>query len=174
MLKVVDGIFTSKLRYGLQLYGKVRTKESYPTCEDFKNIQLIQNSLMRSLNGTKVKDRVSVSSLLEKFGMLSIIQLNAQVKLGEMSKALNVEDYPLKVELQARSENQVCTRADSIRKPKEIGKISLAQRSCISNAIHVWNLAPDNLKCGKSLTVAKKEIKKFGNCQSSQIVMKTI
>ena len=161
VLKVVDGLFTSKLRYGLQLYGKVRTKESDPKCEDFGSIQLIQNNLMRSLNGTKVKDMVSISSLLEKFGMLSINQLNAQVKLSEMWKALNVEDYPLRVELQTRSENQVCTRADSIRKPKEIGKTNLAQKSCISDAIRVWNLAPDHLKGGNSLALSKKEIKKI-------------
>ena len=30
ILKVVDGMFTSKLRYGLQLYGKVRSKDSDP------------------------------------------------------------------------------------------------------------------------------------------------
>jgi hypothetical protein len=45
ILKVVDGIFTSKLRYGLQLYGKVRSKESDPECADFKAIQVVQNNL---------------------------------------------------------------------------------------------------------------------------------
>ncbi len=83
-MKVVDGIFTSKLRYGLQLFGKVRSKESDPECADFKAIQVVQNNLMRSLNGSKVKDMISTSSLLTKFGMLSLNQLNAQVKLVEI------------------------------------------------------------------------------------------
>ena len=81
---MVDGLFTSKLRYGLQLYGKVRTKDSDPENEEFKSIQLVQNNLMRALNGTKVKDMISISSLLSKFGMLSVNQLNPQVKLAEI------------------------------------------------------------------------------------------
>ena len=62
---------------------------------------------MRALNGTKVKDMVSISSLLSKFGMLSVNQLNAQVKLAEIWKAINVEDYPLNVEQQARDVTSV-------------------------------------------------------------------
>ena len=89
-------MFTSKLRYGLQLLGKVRSKNSDPECEDFKAIQLIQNNLMRALNRTKVKDMVSISSLLSKFEMLSINQLNAQVKLAEVWKALNVDPLSIK------------------------------------------------------------------------------
>ena len=33
--KVADGLFTSKLRYGLQLFGKVRRSNEDPTNEDF-------------------------------------------------------------------------------------------------------------------------------------------
>ena len=161
VLRVVDGLFTSKLRYGLQLYGKVRTKDSDPMCEDFKNLQIIQNNLLRSLNGSKIKDMVSISYLLTKFGMLSVNQLNAQVKLAEIWKVLNVEDYPLKIEQQARSENRVSTRADSINRPFEIGKSNLAQKSCISDAIRLWNSAPENVTGSKSITHAKSEIKKF-------------
>ena len=113
ILRVVDGIFTSKLRYGLQLYGKARTKNSVPESADFKAIQLVQNKLLRSLNGSKIKDMVSTSSLLLKFGMLSVNQLNAQMKLVEIWKALNVGDYPLKIERQSTQTNGVSTRADS-------------------------------------------------------------
>ena len=72
VLKVVDGIFTSKLRYGLHLLGKVRTTSSDPECAEFKAIQICQNNLMRSLNGSKIKDMISISTLLKKFGMLSV------------------------------------------------------------------------------------------------------
>ena len=36
ILKLVDGIFTSKIRYGLQLYGKVRMTEEDQQGKDFK------------------------------------------------------------------------------------------------------------------------------------------
>ena len=60
--------------------------------------------------------------LLSKFGMLSVNQLNAQMKLVEMWKAINVDDYPLKVEQQARNGERVSTRADTTKKPIEIGR----------------------------------------------------
>ena len=100
VLKVVDGIFMSKLRYGLQLYGKVRTNDSDPEYKDFKAIQLIQNNLMRTLNETRVKDLILIGSLLKKFNLLSTNQLNANVKLVEIWKALNVEDYPFSLALE--------------------------------------------------------------------------
>ena len=97
VLKLVDGLFTSKIRYGLQLLGKVRLKREDQESADFKAIQLVQNKLLRLVNGTTLKDRVSTASLLQKFNMLSVNQLNAQVKLLEIWKALNVKEYPLKI-----------------------------------------------------------------------------
>ena len=145
----------------MQLYGKVRSKDSDPECEDFKSIQLIQNKLMRSLNGTKVKDRISISSLLEKLGMLSVNQLNAQVKLVEIWKAINVDNYPLKIEQQTRNDERASTRADTIGRPVEIGRTNLTQRSCISDAIRLWNIAPVTVTSSMSLAQAKAEIKKY-------------
>jgi hypothetical protein len=75
----------SKLRYGLQLCGKVRTKESDPECNDFKAIQLIQNKLLQSLNGSKIKYMIPTSFLLTKYSILT--QLNAQIKLVEIWKS---------------------------------------------------------------------------------------
>ena len=128
VLKIVDGLFTSKLRYGLQLYGKVRSKESDPECVDFRAIQLIQNNLLRSLNWSKIKDMISISSLLTKLSMLSVSQLNAQIKLVEIWKALNVDDYPLKVVHQTKDNLRVNMRADTKEKPIAIGKSVLVQK----------------------------------------------
>ena len=67
LMKVVDGIFMSKVRYGLQLYGKVRLTDEDPTNAYFGDIQLVQNDLLRLLNGSKVKDMISIKSMLTKF-----------------------------------------------------------------------------------------------------------
>ena len=53
---------------------------------DFKDIQVLQKHLLRFLNGTKLKDKVTISSLLVKFNYLSVNQLAAQIKLGEVWK----------------------------------------------------------------------------------------
>ena len=62
------------------------------------DIQLIQNKLARWLNGVSVKDKKRSRDLLKNINMLSVNQINAQVKLTEMWKAHNVENYPLKLE----------------------------------------------------------------------------
>ena len=161
IFKLVDGLFTSKLRYGLQLYGKVRAKDSDSECADLKAIQMIQNSLLRTLNGTKIKDMISTKSLLKKFNMLSINQMNAQVKLLEIWKSMNIDDYPLIIDQQGANEAGVSTRGDYKRKPIEIGKTNLSQKTCISDAIRIWNQAPDSVTNSLTVTQAKNEIKKY-------------
>ena len=60
--------------------------------------------------------------MLEKFNMQSINQLNASVKLLEMWKALNVDNYPLSIKRQEINAEGVSTRADQAGRPIEIGK----------------------------------------------------
>ena len=159
VLKVVDGLFTSKIRYGLQLYGRVRTSTTDPECAEFRAIQIIQNNLMRSLTGKK--DRVSISTLATMLNMLTVNQLNASIKLLEVWKALNVNDYPLKVQRQSSDDLRVSTRADTTEKPVEIGKSPVAQKTCVSDAIRLWNIAPEIIAKCSSLSIVKSEIKKY-------------
>ena len=98
-------------------------------------------------------------------------QLNAQVKLVEIWKAINVDDYPLKVKHQERNDSRVSTRADTKEKPIEIGKSLLAQKTCVSDAIGLWNMAPELITKSISLSQAKTEIKSLlGTCRSSLIL----
>ena len=121
----------------------------------------MQNKLLRHLNGTKISDKISTVSLLDKFGMCGVNQLNAQSKMLEIWKALNVPKYPLEIKLQSQSSEGVSTRADKKERPCEIGKSTIAQKSCISDAIRLWNIAPEKIHLCKSLYQAKSEIKRF-------------
>ena len=93
--------------------------------------------------------------------MLTVNQLNASVKLLEVWKALNVNDYPLKVQRQSSDDLRVSTRADTTEKPVEIGKSPVAQKTCVSDAIHVWNSALLSITNSATLSQAKTEIKKY-------------
>ena len=95
LMWVVHSLWVSKLRYGLQLWSKVRVTESDPNTESMKTIQLTQNRLLRALNNTKIKDKISTRSLLEKFDLLSVNQLAAQIKLLEAWKSVHVEGYAI-------------------------------------------------------------------------------
>ena len=98
MKKVADSIFNSKIRYGLQLMGTVRSQsEDGCTQKDLKVIQLMQNKMVRLLNNVKISDKQSTISLFKNVNMLSVNQINAQIKLTEIWKAVNIVECPLKI-----------------------------------------------------------------------------
>ena len=124
-------------------------------------IQLIKNKLLRSLNGTLLKDRVSTFSLLVKFGVLSVNQLNVQIKLLEIWKALNVEGYPLKIKQQTVQDVGATTRASRRGRPISVGKSKTVQKTSTSDAIRIWNLAPVTVTDSKTIYQVKSQIKTY-------------
>ena len=104
---------------------------------------------------------MSTKSMLDKFGILSINQLNAQVKLLEIWKALNLEDYPLQIKQQSAPPTGMSTRADSKGKVIEISRSNLSRNCSVSDSIRVWNLAPDSVTGAKSGVIAKKAIQDY-------------
>ena len=161
VIKVVDSLFISKIRYGLQLLRKVRLYNEDPECGDIKAIQLVQNKLQRALNNTKIKDQISTKSLLEKFGFMSVNPMNCQVKLMEVWKAINLEGYPLKIAQQSVPEVGTSTQAAHKGKPINIGKSTATRNSCVSDSIRIWNLVPSNITESKTAYLAKKAIKEY-------------
>ena len=157
----MDGLFTSKMRYGIQLLGKVRMVKEDPVGADFHAIQMVQNNLLRTLDGSLVKDKVSIESMLNKFGMMSANQINASVKLLEVWKALKLENYPLVINRQETKQETVNTRANVTNRPIEIGKTLLSQITSVSDSIRIWNRALDKIIESISVHQAKTEIKTF-------------
>ena len=141
--------------------GKVRTKDEDPQCAAFKAIQLVQNRLLRFVNGTQIKDRVPTQQLLTKFNMSSVNQLNAQAKLLEVWKALNIEDYPQQIKVQGASKTGAITRRSTKGSPMEMGRLSLTQNLSTNDAIRIWNLSPASVTECVTLYQATKAIKTF-------------
>ena len=86
--KVAYSIWTSKLRYGLQFYGKVRRSDLDPLSSELDKLQKAHN-MLRTLEHVRVRDKVSIKSMFEKNKMLSLNQTNAQSKLTELWKSKN-------------------------------------------------------------------------------------
>ena len=80
--KVAESIFVSKISYSLQLLGKVKSKEDQPSQIDFEKIQLIQNKMARLLEKTKISEHKTTKSIVNNINMLSVNQMNAQIKLN--------------------------------------------------------------------------------------------
>ena len=125
--KIVDSLYTSKLRYGLPLFGRIRWTVTDSTLKPFKELQLNQNKMLRFMNGSKIADKVSTKSILEKFGYLSVNQINAQMKLLDMWKATNIDKYPTKVKKLECQNDRSTTRPVSSGKLQEIDITVLAK-----------------------------------------------
>ena len=116
---------------------------------------------MHHLNKTTIKDKISTESLLKKFNTHSVKLLNAQVKLLEVWKSQNLDNYPLEIKKQEVSESLVTTRAASNGRLVEIGRSAKTQNSSVSDAIRIWNSAPDSVTKSKTLYQVKNAIKAY-------------
>ena len=121
-----------------------------------KELQKTQNKLLRFLNKTSSKD------ILKNLNMLSVNQLNAQIKLTEMWKAISNKNSSLKILKQKMTgaEDRI-SRSISNGDLIEEGISALARCSYQNDSSRLWNRAPLSINSCKSLYSAKKEIKKF-------------
>ena len=119
-------------------------------------IQKVQNKLFRLLNNSNIKDKIPTKNIANDLNMLSVNQINAQVKLTETWKFLNVDDYPqigsLKIVNDAQRMSRASTRGNLVIK----GKTELRQSSFINDAAKIWNNAPTSVTHCKSLSSAKR------------------
>ncbi len=159
--KVVDSIWTSKLRYGLQLWATVRTENSDAVKKLVSEVQKAQNRLLRILERKRISDKVPIREMLDNQNMLSVNQLAAQIKLAEVWKARNGENYPVKMEFRTVNENGTSTRGATNGKAVETGKTQKSRATFIGDATRLWNKAPKSILRAETLMKAKREIKKY-------------
>ena len=113
------------------------------------------------MENKRVTDKIPVKTMLENQKMMSVNQTAAQIKLLEMWKAKNTEDYPLKIQFQTTAREGTTTWGDSSGKAIEVGKTNAAKKSFIGDATRTWNRAPDEIKLAKTISSAKHRIKVY-------------
>ena len=161
MKKVSDSLWTSKMRYGLQLIAEVRTSENQTKRTDINHIQKAQNRMLRTITKTRRLDKIKIKDLLERTNNLSVNQTAAQIKLVEMWKAAKTENYPVRMEMIQRNKNDIQTRNNQGMKFKELMRTSLRKNSFVGDGARLWNNAPVNLTNCNSIESAKREIRKY-------------
>ena len=70
--------------------------------------------------------------------MLSVNQMNAQIKLNEIWKYVHVHNYPIKTMALKRGDEAVNTRAVSLGVLNEAKVRSTSEKVFINDAIHIW------------------------------------
>ena len=168
ILSLVHSLWVSKLRYGLQLCTKVQTTHEETKAEPMKSLQLTQNRMLRALNGSKIKDKISTSTLLNKFKLLSVNQLAGQIKLTEVWKSLNVEGYPIVLEpYKTLTTTTTGLRPQPNRIFNDSSRLSCSKFSFHVDAARLWNLAPQTIKSADTLGRAKIAI--LAHCKTLPI-----
>ena len=130
---------------------------------NMKAAQIAQNKLLRLLNNSSLKDRVSTEKLLENTGLLSVNQLAASIKITEVWKSLNVESYPIKLEpnISRITGSERIVRPGTTRQWNQDAKTTAEKESFSRSAAKLWNNLPIEIKNNKSLFTAKKAIKNY-------------
>ena len=159
--KVAESLFNSKIQYGLQICGKIRWDNSDPTPKLMKDLQMAQNKMLHLLNGSRICDKISTASLLVKFKMMSVNQINAQMKLSEMWKAVNEDNHPFELIKRESGENVRSMRSITNEILPDQSFSELSKNTFINDGIKAWNKAPVTIKSCKTHVSAKAEIKKF-------------
>lgn len=160
--QVADGIFMSKLRYGLAVFCPIRLDEQEPRSTLIDPIKVTFNKVIRLLTRKKLSDKVSIKSMLEKLGWLSLNQLCTEVRLIEAWKALNTPDSPLSSIVQIKETNlSVCTRSTTNQRIEQSCPNKLAENSFGYPTARAWNNAPTYISQAKTLYQAKQLIRNF-------------
>ena len=157
--RIADSLYTSKIRYGIQLFGKVRQIKSDPTDGLLEGLQIGQNRLARFLHGSTLSDRINNHKIYKEVNILSVNQLNAQTKLLEVWKASQDPKYPTQWE--RRSEIQKRSGLKSSNKPDLItnGTSRTQTNTFYNDAANLWNAAPKKIKECNTVFTVKKQIK---------------
>ena len=101
-------------------------------------------------------------AIMKKLNLLSINQINAQIKLTETWKAINNDKViPINSLKIKQKEGDRMSRSATNGNLMELGTSNMARQTFINDSARVWNRAPQTIKNCSSLYSAKKEIKKF-------------
>ena len=99
--------------------------------------------------------------MLTKFNLLSVNQMNAQIKLTEIWKSVNILNYPIKTLVIQRGSEAVSTRAMTAGVLEEVKITNSSEKTFLNDAIHIWNQSSVAIKDCVSISSAKKAIKAF-------------
>ena len=169
IMQIVQALWMSKLRYGLQLCNQVRVKASDSLNSNMKAVQVAQNKMLRMLEGISLKEHITSISLLQKHNIPSVNQLAGEIKLIEAWKSINIPKYPFKMESfnPNKEQGERRMRPNTTKIWKDSARSKAASESISIDSAKLWNLAPKEVKDAQTLWSAKSAIKKY--CKTLEI-----
>ena len=107
-------------------------------------------------------DKVCNKEIYKNNNILSVNQLNCQIKLKEVWKSINDVNYPIQWKLKSPpAEDARTTRSENGNNLVESRLMKCEESTFMNDAARIWNLAPQTLKDCKNIYSVKREIKKY-------------
>ena len=169
---VMEGLFSSKLIYGMTVWGRVwgipgshdEEARASPTMtkDDLRKLQVLQNKCLRLLTDSDYS--TPTAALLNNTCSLSVHQRIAQLTLAQVYTIFNKRKpdyhYDRLFGHEHLTDDQPNTRASSQANSARINfKLSLARSGFFYQSSRLWTALPDVIKLEKSKTNFKKKCK---------------
>ena len=145
----------------MAIFCPIRIKEEDPNPTCIEGIKVIYHDVLRLLCNSKRKDHTSIESLLKQLGWLSINQLASEIRLIEVWKGLNQENYCLNDLFEKSESNNGITRSAGLNKLKTVFKSKIRENSFAYPSVQLWNSAPPDVTTETKESRARKAIRKF-------------
>ena len=159
---IADAIFNSKIRYGVAVYLNPRLNEGDPISSNIQRLQVLQNEMLRLVEGKKKSDCTNMARLREEKHMMSVNQMTCYHVLIETFNIVNYKSVETLYNKMMPQETVLrltrsTDRGDLVvpKKPKD---------SCMGfswTAPKLWNKLPHNIRNTKSPYSFKRFVKKW-------------
>jgi hypothetical protein len=147
LITVGEGIVNSKFRYGMALYCPVQTHREEAKGTILRDLQVLQNTLMRVILGKKITDQVPIRELLDRTGYLSINQMSAYHKLTEMFGILRRDSVPFLSNVISWAKRSVYnTRFDQEHSVSAPVMKRKKNEGFITGGTSLWNELPESIR----------------------------
>ena len=157
---IADSIFGSILRYALGLFCPIRIKPNDPNPASLRGVKVIYNDLLRLLCNSRRENRKPTKEMLDHVGWLSLNQMSCEIRLIEVWKSLNIDNYCLS-ELFEKVKSNRATRTQNKIRLKTGFSSRLRESSFQYPSVQVWNAAPSSVTNATSESQARKAIREF-------------
>ena len=157
---VAEGLFSSILRYALGLFCPIRLKDTDPQHSSINGIKVIYNDVLRLLCGSKRENRKPIEEMLQETGWLSINQLSCEIRLIEVWKSLNFDNYCLSDLFEKVVTAQQTRNSNKIRLKCGF-KTKLRENSFQYPSVQIWNSAPISVTAAQTESAARSAIRTF-------------
>ena len=169
---VMDGIFGSKLAYGMTVWGRVwqipgedeDMRSPTLTKEDIRKLQVLQNKCLRLITNCDYKTPTKV--LLQKTNRLSVHQQIAQLSLSQVHSIYYTRSpayhYQRLFSRPHNNDEQQGTRSVDDYSANRIDfKLSLARSNFFYQSSRLWAAIPDSIKMIRKKNIFKKKCKSW-------------